>query len=129
MTEGGIGHKNAICWEQGGLLSLCCSRRESWGGLEISVDDGIVHTKQQPTYGCCAKLALTPEQEDDALKLKETGVGKVCRGVCEYQAEANMAGLPLGVPACKCGARNTRICTAWNCWARERQHFESGRAV
>lgn len=93
------------------------------------MDDGIVHTKQQPTYGCCAKLALTPEQEDDALKLKETGVGKVCRSVCEYQAEANMAGLPLGVTACKCGARNTRICTAWNCWARERQHFESGRAV
>jgi hypothetical protein len=89
--------KPALNYTIGGCEEEIETTRSGTGGeVEISVEDGIINVEQRLTYVCCAGLSLSLEQEGNTLKVIETNVGEICRCICEYHVEANIADLAPG---------------------------------
>jgi len=72
------------------------TRSGNGGEVEITVEDGIIHVQLKLNYVCCAELSLTVEQEGNTLKVIEMNVGEICRCMCEYSIEANIADVASG---------------------------------
>lgn len=72
------------------------TRSGEWGEVEVTIEDGAVHMEQKLVYVCCAELALTVKQEGNTVKVMETNIGELCRCICEYHVEANIADLAPG---------------------------------
>lgn len=64
--------------------------------VEITVHDGVIHISEDVGYVCCADIVLRLEREGDLIKVIETNEGEVCRCMCAYHIEANIAGLAPG---------------------------------
>jgi hypothetical protein len=89
--------KPALNYTIGGCEEEIEATRSGNGGeVEITVQDGIIRVEQRLTYVCCAGLSLAVEQEGYTLKVIETNVGEICRCICEYHVEANIADLAPG---------------------------------
>ncbi len=72
------------------------TRADDGGEVEVTVEDGVVHIEQKLVYVCCAELALTVKHEGNTVKVIETNIGELCRCICEYHVEANIADLAPG---------------------------------
>lgn len=87
----------AFSYLVGGCAEELESTRSMGGGeVEITVEDGLIHVEQQLTYVCCAELKLTVEQEGNTLRVIEANAGEICRCLCEYQVQAEIADLDPG---------------------------------
>jgi len=73
------------------------SRAVTGGEVEIVGQGDTIHVSQKLSYVCCAELELTTEQEGSTVRLLEKNTGEVCRCMCDYEVEADIAGLSPGV--------------------------------
>lgn len=67
-----------------------------WAGVEIVVQQDVVHIDQVLSYTCCAELALSAGWDGQVVRVIETNVGEVCRCMCGYPIIANIDGLDPG---------------------------------
>jgi len=87
----------AFSYSVGGCEEELESTRSIGGAeVEITVEDGTIHVQQQLTYVCCAELKLTVEREGNTLKVVEANVREICRCICEYKVQAEIADLDPG---------------------------------
>ena len=73
------------------------TRAATDGEVQIVGEGDTIHVTHKLTYVCCAELVLTTEQEDSTIRLLEKNTGEICRCLCEYEVEADIAGLNPGV--------------------------------
>jgi hypothetical protein len=73
------------------------SRAATAGELEITSQGDAVHVMHRLSYVCCAELLLRVEQEGNTIRVVEQNVGEMCRCLCDYDVEAEIAGLISGV--------------------------------
>jgi len=73
------------------------ARAASDGEVQIVGEGDTIHVAQRLSYVCCAELELTTEQEGSTIRLLEKNIGEVCRCMCDYEVEADIAGLSPGV--------------------------------
>jgi len=69
---------------------------KDWAKVDIAVADGAVKVTQNINYVCCAKIDAQIQVEGQVIKIVETNVGQVCRCMCGYELQADIAGLPAG---------------------------------
>jgi len=73
------------------------SRAASADELQIMVRGDAIHVAHRLSYVCCAELLLRVEQEGNTIRVVEQNVGEMCRCLCDYDVEAEIAGLISGV--------------------------------
>jgi len=70
-----------------------------WEDIEITLQDGAVHLKQNLSYVCCAEIEVAVGQDGDVIRVIETNVGEVCRCMCGYPITVRLSDLPVGTYA------------------------------
>lgn len=73
------------------------TRATTEGEAKIAGEGDTIHVEHHLTYVCCAELVVTMKQRGDRIRILASNVGEVCRCLCDYEVEADIAGLEPGV--------------------------------
>ncbi|MCJ7621694.1 MAG: hypothetical protein MUP64_15940 [Anaerolineae bacterium] len=73
------------------------TRAVTGGEVQIVGQGDTIHVSQKLSYVCCAVLELTTTQEGSTIRLLEKNTGEICRCMCDYEVEADIAGVSPGV--------------------------------